>query len=89
MLSIWALDLWHRHQLGVADRLELKHWRERKSEWPRTILNYLALKLFRIVMLLYRFGGETSLIRTILGWSQVHLLAKHTVLIGKFRFVLK
>jgi len=34
----------------VADRLELKDWRERKSGIPRRILNYVMLALVPIVI---------------------------------------
>jgi eukaryotic-like serine/threonine-protein kinase len=46
-----------------ADRLELKDWRERKSGWPRRILNYAALALIPIViftLLLWVTNGHDS-----------------------------
>jgi serine/threonine-protein kinase len=47
----FSQDLRHQDQVGVAaDRLELKDWRERKSGWPRRILNYAALALIPIVI---------------------------------------
>jgi eukaryotic-like serine/threonine-protein kinase len=64
----FSQDLRHQDQVGVADRRELKGWRERKSEWPRRILNCAALALIPIVIFsLLLWGGETGLIWAILG----------------------
>lgn len=46
----FSQDLRNQDKVGVADRLELKDWRERKSGWPRRILNYAALALIPIVI---------------------------------------
>jgi serine/threonine-protein kinase len=46
----FSQDLRHQDQVGVADRAELRDWRERKSGWPRRIVNYAALALIPIVI---------------------------------------
>jgi len=45
---IWDLD--HQDQVGVADRLELKNWKSRKTPWPRRILFYIGLALIPIIV---------------------------------------
>jgi len=61
----FSQDLRHQDQVGVAaGRLELKDWRERKSGWPRRILNYAALASIPIVIFYFAaLGGEKGLIR--------------------------
>ena len=46
----FSQDLRNQDKVGVADRLELKDWRERKSGIPRRILNYVMLALVPIVI---------------------------------------
>ena len=46
----FAWDLEHQDQVGVADRLELKDWKQRKSHWPKRILNYVLLALIPIAV---------------------------------------
>lgn len=46
----FAKDLEHQDQIGVAERPELKDWKQRKSHWPRRILYYALLALIPIVV---------------------------------------
>jgi serine/threonine-protein kinase len=46
----FAWDLEHQDQVGVADRPELRDWKQRKSGWPRRILNYVLLALIPFVV---------------------------------------
>jgi eukaryotic-like serine/threonine-protein kinase len=46
----FAWDLEHQDQVGVADRVELKDWKQRKSHWPKRILNYVLLALVPVVV---------------------------------------
>ena len=46
----FAKDLEHQDQVGVADRPELLDWKQRKSQWPKKILNYALLALIPIVV---------------------------------------
>ena len=46
----FAHDLEHPDQVGVADRVELQNWKQRKSHWPRKILNYAMLALIPVVI---------------------------------------
>jgi len=46
----FAWDLEHQDQVGVADRLELKDWKRKKSGLPRRILNYVLLALVPILV---------------------------------------
>jgi serine/threonine-protein kinase len=43
-------DLEHPEQVGVAERPELHNWTERRSHWPRRVLNYAMLALIPIVI---------------------------------------
>ena len=43
-------DLRHQDQVEVADRVELRDWRRRKSGWGRRVLNYTALALIPILV---------------------------------------
>jgi len=43
-------DLEHLDQVGVADRAELKDWRNRRSPWPRRVGFYLLMALIPIVV---------------------------------------
>jgi eukaryotic-like serine/threonine-protein kinase len=43
-------DLSHQDEVGVADRLELKNWRERRSPRYRQVLFYIMLALIPIVV---------------------------------------
>jgi serine/threonine-protein kinase len=46
----FAHDLENPDQVGVADRVELQNWKQRKSHWPRKILNYAMLALVPVVI---------------------------------------
>jgi serine/threonine protein kinase len=46
----FAWDLQHQDQVGVADRLELRDWKTKKSQWPRRVLNYVLLALVPVVI---------------------------------------
>jgi serine/threonine-protein kinase len=46
----FAWDLEHQDQVGVAERAELTDWKQRKSHWPRRILNYVLLALIPVVV---------------------------------------
>ncbi|MGB7548460.1 MAG: serine/threonine-protein kinase [Terracidiphilus sp.] len=48
----FARDLKHLDQVGIEDRPELRDWRKRKAQLPRTILYYSALALIPVVILL-------------------------------------
>jgi serine/threonine-protein kinase len=45
-------DLEHLDEIGVADREELRDWRARKAQLPRTVLYYAALIMIPVVVLL-------------------------------------
>jgi serine/threonine protein kinase len=45
-----AWDLEHQDQVGVAERAELKDWRERRSQWPRRLAFYAMLALIPVVV---------------------------------------
>jgi serine/threonine-protein kinase len=47
----FILDLEHPDQVGVAERPELRDWRNRRSPWPRRILFYVMLALIPILVL--------------------------------------
>ena len=53
-----AWDLEHLDQVGVADRLELRDWKTRRTPWLRKILFYVCMALIPIVIfgLLYYFA---------------------------------
>jgi eukaryotic-like serine/threonine-protein kinase len=46
----FAWDLEHQDQVGVADRLELRDWKRRRTPWRRKVLFYLLLALIPIVI---------------------------------------
>jgi len=46
----FAWDLEHQDQVGVAERPELRDWRERRSPWMRRVLFYLMLVMIPIVI---------------------------------------
>src|SRR5580700_6117957 len=46
----FAYDLEHQDQVGVAERTELRDWKQRKSHWPKRIINYALLALVPIVI---------------------------------------
>jgi len=50
--SEFRWDLEHLDQVGVADRVELRDWRKRKSQPLRKILYYAALALVPVALLL-------------------------------------
>jgi serine/threonine-protein kinase len=46
----FAWDLEHQDQVGVAERPELHDWKDRKSQWPKRIVNYALLALVPIAI---------------------------------------
>ncbi len=46
----FAWDLEHQDQVGVADRPELRDWKQRRSPWTRRILFYLLLAMIPVVI---------------------------------------
>ena len=46
----FAWDLEHLDQVGVADRTELRDWKQRRTPWVRRALFYAALALIPIVI---------------------------------------
>ena len=46
----FAGDLEHQDQVGVAERLELREWKRRKSAWPRKLAFYAMLAMIPIVV---------------------------------------
>jgi serine/threonine protein kinase len=46
----FALDLEHPQKVGVADRAELKNWKQRRSPVMRQILFYIMLALIPVVV---------------------------------------
>jgi len=50
---IWDLD--HQDQVGVADRPELRDWRQRRSPWLKKILFYIMLFLIPIIIFALMF----------------------------------
>jgi len=46
----FAWDLQHQDQVGVAERPELRDWKERRSPWFRRVLFYLMLVMIPIII---------------------------------------
>ena len=46
----FAWDLEHLDQVGVAERLELRDWKKRRTPWVKTILFYLMLVMIPIIV---------------------------------------
>ena len=46
----FAWDLQHQDQVGVAERPELRDWKQRRSPWARRILFYLMLVMIPFVI---------------------------------------
>ena len=46
----FALDLEHPEKVGVADRLEIKNWKQKRSPVMRRILFYIMLALIPVVV---------------------------------------
>jgi len=46
----FAWDLQHQDQVGVADRPELRDWKQRRTPWTRRILFYVMLALIPVVI---------------------------------------
>jgi serine/threonine-protein kinase len=46
----FAWDLEHLDQVGVADRLELRDWKRRRTPWLRRILFYACMALIPIIV---------------------------------------
>jgi eukaryotic-like serine/threonine-protein kinase len=51
----FAWDLEHQDQVGVADRPELRDWRQRRSPWLKKILFYVMLALIPIAIFALMF----------------------------------
>ncbi len=51
----FAWDLEHQDQVGVAERPELRDWRQRRSPWLKRILFYIMLALIPIVIFALMF----------------------------------
>jgi serine/threonine protein kinase len=47
----FANDLRHQDQVGVADRDELRNWKQRKSPWLKQVLFYVAMAMIPVVIL--------------------------------------
>jgi eukaryotic-like serine/threonine-protein kinase len=45
-----ALDLQHPEKVGVADRLELRNWKTRRTPWIRRLLFYIMLFMIPVVI---------------------------------------
>lgn len=43
-------DLQHPHEVGTADRIELRNWKERQTMRPREVLTYIMLAMIPIVI---------------------------------------
>jgi eukaryotic-like serine/threonine-protein kinase len=54
----FAKDLQHQDQVGVAERPELRDWKQRKSPWVRQALFYAAMAMIPVVVfgLLFYFA---------------------------------
>jgi serine/threonine protein kinase len=46
----FAHDLRHQDEVGVAERPELREWKQRKSPWVRQVLFYVMLALIPVVL---------------------------------------
>ena len=46
----FASDLLHQDQVGVADRAELRDWKQRRTPWVRRFLFYVVLALIPVVI---------------------------------------
>ncbi len=46
----FAWDLEHQDQVGVADRPELRDWKQRRSPWARRVLFYFLLAMIPVVI---------------------------------------
>ncbi|HTD21532.1 MAG TPA: serine/threonine-protein kinase [Terriglobales bacterium] len=51
----FAWDLEHQDQVGVAERPELRDWKQRRSPWLKRILFYIMLALIPIVIFALMF----------------------------------
>ena len=57
----FANDLLHQDRVGVADRLELRNWRQQRTPWMRTALVYgmtamIPLVIFGLLLFVARHG---------------------------------
>jgi serine/threonine-protein kinase len=46
----FAWDLDHQKEVGVADRAELREWKQRRSAWPRQLAFYAMLALIPVIV---------------------------------------
>ena len=46
----FAWDLEHLDEVGVADRPELREWKQRRTAWPKKILYYVMLALIPVAI---------------------------------------
>ena len=57
----FASDLQQQEKVGVADRTELRNWKDRRTPWGRKILFYIALALLPVVIFaLLLYGARHS-----------------------------
>ena len=47
----FAKDLQHPEQVGVADRAELRDWKQRRTPWLRQVLFYVLLAMIPVVII--------------------------------------
>jgi len=55
----FAHDLEHQDQVGVADRMELRDWKKRRTPWLRQVLFYIMLIMIPVVI----FGAMLYFVR--------------------------
>jgi serine/threonine-protein kinase len=46
----FAWDLQHQDRVGIAARVELRNWKDRRTPWAKKILFYVALALLPVVI---------------------------------------
>jgi len=58
----FAKDLQHHEEVGVAERPELRDWKQRRSPWVRQVLFYVAMAMIPVVIfgLLFYFARHNK-----------------------------
>ena len=58
----FAKDLQHQEEVGVAERPELRDWKQRRSPWVRQVLFYVAMAMIPVVIfgLLFYFARHNK-----------------------------
>jgi serine/threonine protein kinase len=58
----FARDLQHQEEVGVAERPELRDWKQRRSPWVRQVLFYAAMAMIPVVIfgLLFYFAKHNK-----------------------------